>query len=610
MEFGKHSFLHWPLAIQFWQKQVMSKQHSKSWQKIRLIRQLPIHWIMYLNGALLILIIIAGVLLISGNLQKGRRHNQLNGKEIQELALQLEDHVIHNFELQRLIGKQQATALLAKHEIIRFVLNDEKSSVPLESVLSKLQTQQIELQKLWPVDLPQNLFEELRGNGIIMGDIASELFGNYSPVQRAEMAEDARSAANGLVQAVENITIELEKFAKGMNELMLQTKDNVLINSEDLGDRLDLVAKHFMISMIIIISLIVILQFFLYVVLNRRLKMIVERSRDIAMGEGDLTARLDVETNDKIGEVANWFNIFIEKIQVIVLEINHKTDLLFTSSAKLNQLSNTLAANTLEVAESSESMTNSVKDVSANIGSVAAATEQSSTNADMITTATGELSSTINEIARNTEVARNITCEAVEETQAASEHMDGFANVAGEITEITETISEISEQTNLLALNATIEAARAGEAGKGFAVVANEIKDLAKKTSDATGEIKKKISAIQNSTDTAINKISIITKVITDVNDIVTSIASAVEEQSVTTKDIAINISQSSESIKEVNTNMSQGKVATDGFVQGITEIKNKNLEISDSSSQLQQDADRLADLSKKIKQLVSTFRV
>jgi methyl-accepting chemotaxis protein len=69
-----------------------------------------------------------------------------------------------------------------------------------------------------------------------------------------------------------------------------------------------------------------------------------------------------------------------------------------------------------------------------------------------------------------------------------------------EISKVTETITEISEQTNLLALNATIEAARAGEAGKGFAVVANEIKELAKQTSDATQEIKRKIESVQAST--------------------------------------------------------------------------------------------------------------
>ena len=89
-------------------------------------------------------------------------------------------------------------------------------------------------------------------------------------------------------------------------------------------------------------------------------------------------------------------------------------------------------------------------------------------------------------------------------------------------------------------------------------MVANEIKELARQTADATQEIKGKIDSIQNSSAGTVTEIEQISKVINDVNEIVTSIAASVEEQSVTAKEIANNVSQASKGIQEVNENVAQ----------------------------------------------------
>jgi methyl-accepting chemotaxis protein len=89
-------------------------------------------------------------------------------------------------------------------------------------------------------------------------------------------------------------------------------------------------------------------------------------------------------------------------------------------------------------------------------------------------------------------------------------------------------IETISGRVNLLALNATIEAARASEAGKGFAVVASEIKELAKQTAEATQYIKKKIEGTQGATSTTVDLIAYITRIITNVNDVMATIATAI----------------------------------------------------------------------------------
>ena len=110
------------------------------------------------------------------------------------------------------------------------------------------------------------------------------------------------------------------------------------------------------------------------------------------------------------------------------------------------------------------------------------------------------------DIASNSETARDIAQKAVAEVNGTAERIDLLGNAVNEIGKVTEMITEISEQTNLLALNATIEAARAGEAGKGFAVVANEIKELAWQTAQATGEIRSKIETIQTTTDDTVQR--------------------------------------------------------------------------------------------------------
>ncbi len=135
------------------------------------------------------------------------------------------------------------------------------------------------------------------------------------------------------------------------------------------------------------------------------------------------------------------------------------------------------------------------------------------------------MTSTINEIARNTEIAKSITDKAVHRSKSATDQMDKLGKVAGTIGQVTETIADISEQTNLLSLNATIEAARAGEAGKGFAVVANEIKELASQTAVSTRDIKEQIDEIQSSTQVSVEEINEVSDVIVEISQIVTTIA-------------------------------------------------------------------------------------
>ncbi|WP_163337978.1 methyl-accepting chemotaxis protein [Desulfopila sp. IMCC35008] len=167
------------------------------------------------------------------------------------------------------------------------------------------------------------------------------------------------------------------------------------------------------------------------------------------------------------------------------------------ASGSLATLSVNMKQDAKQTSEKASNVSSSSDEMSRNMNSVAAAMEEAATNINMVASAAEEMNVTISQISENTEKAKSITVDAVQQTENASQQVGELGQAAAGIGKVLETISEISEQVNLLALNATIEAARAGEAGKGFAVVANEIKDLAKQTAEATGEIRTKIEGIQ-----------------------------------------------------------------------------------------------------------------
>lgn len=336
----------------------------------------------------------------------------------------------------------------------------------------------------------------------------------------------------------------------------------------------------------------------------------VDMLKDIAEGEGDLTNRLQTDSRDEIGEMARWFNTFIEKIQGVVREIVSKAETLNASSTNLTSVSEHLSSSAEQMSAKSDTVAAAAEEMNANMTSVAAAMEESSTNVTIVATSAEEMTSTINEIAQSSERARGITSNAVAQAERATAGMEALGKAAQEIDKVTETITEISEQTNLLALNATIEAARAGESGKGFAVVANEIKELARQTADATDEIREKIDGIQSSTQATVDEIRQISTVIADIDQIVATIATAVEEQSATTREIAQNVGQASKVIGEVSENVVQSSRVSGEITQDIADLNQASTEISNSGAVLSSSAEELSALAQELRDLVVRFKV
>ncbi|HXM60540.1 MAG TPA: methyl-accepting chemotaxis protein [Terriglobales bacterium] len=306
-------------------------------------------------------------------------------------------------------------------------------------------------------------------------------------------------------------------------------------------------------------------------------------SRFKAMAEAnDLTARVDQERQDEIGQLGRCLNLFVEKVHDLLTQIAASAEHVSSASEELSTTSQQITANSEET--------------SAQAGVVSNATQKVSQNLQTVATGAEEMGTSIKEIAKNATEAAKVATSAVKVAETATATVSKLGDSSTEIGNVIKVITSIAQQTNLLALNATIEAARAGEAGKGFAVVANEVKELAKETAKATEDISNKIEAIQSDTKAAVDAIASISGVINQINDISNTIATAVEEQNATTNEMSRNVAQAAQGSGEITSN-----------IAGVAEAAQST---SRGSADTQKAAQELVQMSAQLRALVSQFNL
>lgn len=219
--------------------------------------------------------------------------------------------------------------------------------------------------------------------------------------------------------------------------------------------------------------------------------------KDIASGDGDLTKRIKKTSNDELGDVVDWFNLFIDKLHKSINDV-------VKSIKPLSELSADLDALTTETLSISSQQNLATEEVSLVVEDLVASVQNVSNNASSASQAANEADEAAKsgrEIVDKTVASINGLAAEVERAGEVIRKLESDTENVGKILDV---IKGIAEQTNLLALNAAIEAARAGEQGRGFAVVADEVRTLASRTQDSTQEIQKVIEELQTAARSAV----------------------------------------------------------------------------------------------------------
>ncbi len=332
--------------------------------------------------------------------------------------------------------------------------------------------------------------------------------------------------------------------------------------------------------------------------------------KDIAQGEGDLTKRLNVRSQDEIGELARWFDTFVEKLHRSISRVAENTLTLASSSQELSGASSRLASGAEEMAAQARAVATASGLATTNVNGISGAAGQMSASIQTAASAIEEMSSTINEVAENCQKESRVASEADAQARAAQDVMGRLSQAAGEIGKVIDVINNIAKQTNLLAINATIEAAAAGQAGKGFGVVAGEVKELAKQTAEATLQIRQQIMHMQENTATAVQAIGAIVRVIEDVNSISQSIAGTVEEQSTTMNEVAKSVGLAHASAAGIAGNVAESARGLTDVSANIEGVNQTVLETSRGIADVAANVNRLAELTAGLRSVVSQFRV
>ena len=339
---------------------------------------------------------------------------------------------------------------------------------------------------------------------------------------------------------------------------------------------------------------------------------LVDMSKDIAQGEGDLTKRIMVTGKDELGELSTWFNMFLKRLNNMVSEIKKHAANINVSSQEMALGNQDLSNRTNQQSSSLEETATAMEE----INSIVQNNAEDAKNANEITqkaqksvvdSRTELLDAVNNSIEMNQDMLQNLQSTNKDVVSAMEEIMESSKKIEGIIT----LMNDIAFQTNLLALNASVEAARAGEHGKGFAVVASEVRKLAHRSSKASTEIGVLIQTSLEHINSGRNLVKDGEEGMDEMRTKIDTMLNNLKSESDS------NLNGILTSVKEVSEVMENIKVASEEQAEGVDQINKAIADMDritqENSALVEQNttaSQNMAQEAEKLQELLNTFKV
>ena len=354
-----------------------------------------------------------------------------------------------------------------------------------------------------------------------------------------------------------------------------------------------LVVSNTIITVIILMVLLAIATYFVNKYIN---KPIGEISNGIKNFGSDLTKKITVTTDDEIGELAKWFNGYIDNLHDVIGEVSEAAMGITSFSSEVSVAAEQQATVATEQSAAVAEITSTMEELSASSSQIA---DHSNAVVEIATKTWGDTkkgASAVESVIMKMNDINNDNLNSIREIVE-------LGRKSKEISKVMEIINSIADQTKLIAFNAALEASSAGEAGKRFGVVAVEIRRLADSVMESTGEIEGKINEIQE----AINRLVIASEkgskgiqegmeYSTQTADLLFGIVDAAQ----TTTDAA----------KQISLSTQQQKTASSQVVVALREIVAGSSQTTDSISQISAITRQLSRLSDHLREMVATFKL
>jgi methyl-accepting chemotaxis protein len=353
--------------------------------------------------------------------------------------------------------------------------------------------------------------------------------------------------------------------------------------------------KSLLAAIAVSVPLLAFIYIFVRKVVTQPLDAMTGGLRSIASGEGDLTRRLEVKSQDEIGQASKVFNDMMANFASLVRQVGE-------SAAHVSSAAHELVTGAKQVANSSHQqydksrvVTTAVEQMVSSIVEVANSTERVHEQSRESQTRSREGTQTLDRLI--TEIGR--VKHAVNEMAGA---VNEFVSSTVSITNMTREVKDIADQTNLLALNAAIEAARAGEQGRGFAVVADEVRKLAEKSAASANEIDSITRTLNSKSDAVRQSIEGGLEDIASSEKSLNAVATAINEANQSVEQVGGGLDAIASATEE------QRRVSTDAFtnIEAIAAMAHDN---SDAVEQTAMSAQRLEELANELQNTVGRFR-